>query len=250
MYLQKALIVCFTLVLSLDVAAQKSRTRNSGKSNYSRDRFNHKATRVKGKKAKIVCPIFESSKYPYHGIGLKLGDPFAITYKFYPDEHFGLVADFGKASSGLYNGYFRGKFNSYVRTDTVAASDAVITPITHKVKSDFIGEIKLLYHIDASKISPGMRLYIGAGWEWKNTRLQYDYFYEAQPSPGNPNPESSTGNFKVTRFTQGVQAVIGIEYSYFQLPISAFMELEYFTDVQLDPGWRRVEGGVGLRYVF
>jgi hypothetical protein len=28
------------------------------------------------------------------------------------------------------------------------------------------------------------------------------------------------------------------------------MEVEFFTDVQADPGWRRFEGGVGLRYVF
>lgn len=250
MYLQKTLILCFTIVLGLEAAAQKPRVHNGGKSTYTRERFNHNATRVKGNKAKIVCPIFQSSKYPYHGIGLKLGDPFAITYKFYPDKHFGLVADFGKASSGLYNGYFRGKFNSYVQTDTVSESEAVITPITHKVKSDFIGEIKLLYHFDASKISPGLQVYIGAGWEWKSTRLQYDYFYEVPATPSDPEPESTTGNFKVTRFTQGPQAVIGIEYSYFQLPISAFMELEYFTDIQLDPGWRRVEGGVGLRYVF
>ena len=43
---------------------------------------------------------------------------------------------------------------------------------------------------------------------------------------------------------------MGIEYAYFNIPISAFMELEYFTDIQADPGWSRFEGGVGLRYVF
>jgi hypothetical protein len=48
----------------------------------------------------------------------------------------------------------------------------------------------------------------------------------------------------------GPQVAVGIEYSYFSIPISAFMELEYFTDIQADPGWTRLEGGVGLRYVF
>jgi hypothetical protein len=48
----------------------------------------------------------------------------------------------------------------------------------------------------------------------------------------------------------GPQVIIGIEYAYFQIPISAFMELEYFMDVQADPGWQRFEGGVGLRYIF
>lgn len=248
MYFKKIHFVFLFLALSSSVFAQKSRSQNGGKSSYSRDRFNN-AARVKGSKAKIVCPVFQNSKYPYHGIGLKLGDPFAITYKFYPDKNIGLVVDFGKAASGLYNSYFREQFYDYIQ-DTVAETSATITPISHKVKSDLIGEVKLLYHFDASKISTGLQVYVGAGWEWKNTRLQYDYFYEEPATPTNPDPESTTGNFTVSRFTQGPQAVIGIEYSYFQLPISAFMELEYFVDVSLDPGWRRVEGGVGLRYVF
>jgi len=44
--------------------------------------------------------------------------------------------------------------------------------------------------------------------------------------------------------------VLGFEYSYFSLPISAFIEIEWFTDVLLDPGYQRFQGGVGLRYVF
>jgi hypothetical protein len=75
--------------------------------------------------------------------------------------------------------------------------------------------------------------------------LQYDYTYKA----GFSDPDKF-GRFERTRFTMGPQAVVGIEYAYFKIPISAFMELEYFSDVLADPGWSRVEGGVGLRYVF
>ena len=32
------------------------------------------------KKAAVICPTFVASEYPYQGIGIKLGDPFAITY--------------------------------------------------------------------------------------------------------------------------------------------------------------------------
>jgi len=34
------------------------------------------------------------------------------------------------------------------------------------------------------------------------------------------------------------------------LPVSAFMEIEVFTDILEDPGWSRFQGGVGLRFVF
>ena len=99
--------------------AQKARIYNSGKSMYTRERYNH-AARVKGAKAKTVCPIFENSKYPYHGIGFKLGDPFAITYKYYANKRFAFVADIGKASSGLYNRYFAEKFYEELEQNTFA----------------------------------------------------------------------------------------------------------------------------------
>lgn len=239
-------IVLSAILLFPLFAMGQSRSKNGSKSTYTQKRFNN-AARVKGAKAKIVCPIFDQSKYPYHGLGLKLGDPFAITYKFYPNKNISFAFDFGKPASGLYNRYYRDQFDSYVQ-DTVTTGSTV-SYLTHQVKSDFIAEAKALYHFDARKISPGLQLYVGAGWEWKRTQLRYDYQYDGGSIP-DPDGETNFGNFDVQRFTQGLQFAVGFEYSYFQLPISAFMELEYFIDMQLDPGWRRVEGGVGLRYVF
>ena len=242
MHFTKALIVIIFTALSLYAAAQSRTTSsNSGKSMYTQKRFNYNAARVRGQKAKIVCPVFENSKYPYQGIGFKLGDPFAFTYKFYATKNFSLVADFGRPSSALYNRYFRDKFTEYLPGDTV-------TYLSHKVKSDLIGELKFLYQFDAKKISPGLQVYVGAGWEWKSTNLEYSYTSESGSSGSSGLNEIN--NFDASRFTQGPQAIIGIEYAYFQLPISAFMEVEYFMDVQSDPGWSKVEGGVGLRYVF
>ena len=66
-------------------------------------------------------------------------------------------------------------------------------------------------------------------------------------------PDMNDGKFgklNETRFTYGPVAVVGFEYSYFSLPISAFIEIEVFTDAFLDPGYTRFQGGTGLRYVF
>jgi hypothetical protein len=223
--------------------AQRSNTR---KSHYSRS---HRSPKVRGHKAKIICPIFESSEYPYHGIGFKFGDPFALTYKFYPNKNFSLALDFGKASSGLYNRYFREKFALYAAEADTLSDNSSLSYSSHQVKSDLIWEFKVLYHLEAEKISPGLQVYVGAGWEWKSTQLKYGYFYNRTT----PNGGELINEFRVFprhRFTMGPQLVLGIEYAYFQIPISAFMEIEYFTDIQADPGWQRFEGGVGLRYVF
>lgn len=237
-----AVIFC---VLSASVFAQKAKIHNSGKSMYTQKRF-QPPPKVRGNKAKTVCPIFEESKYPYQGFGIKLGDPFALTYKFYANEHFAVAVDVGKASSGLYKSYFMEKFNEYIVTDTFSTAEASIEYYTHKVLSDIIAEAKLLYSIDVQKISPGLQVYAGIGWEFKNTKIQYDYTY-SERSDGNPD---AFGRFDRVRTTMGPQVVVGIEYAHFKLPISAFMELEYFSDVMADPGWTRLEGGVGLRYIF
>jgi hypothetical protein len=213
---------------------------------YTRERFNVNATRVRGAKAKIVCPIFENSKYPYHGFGFKLGDPFALTYKFYASKRMSFVLDAGRPASSLYNRYYRGQFDAYVVRDTFSTAEAQITPITHKVKSDLVMEAKVLFHVDVTKISPGLQMYLGGGWEWKRTRLQYDYTY----TTGDFRNVDEFGRFERSRVTMGPQLVMGIEYAYFSIPISAFMELEYFSDIQVDPGVTRLEGGVGLRYIF
>jgi hypothetical protein len=199
-------------------------------------------TNVPRSKAKVICPIFINSQYPYQAIGFKLGDPFAMSYKFYPNKHWAFAADAGKAASGLYNKYYRNAYNSYL-PDTLAGKET-IQYLAHKVTADWFVETKFLYQWNAEKISKGLQLYAGLGWQWRNTKLTYDYLYEDGVF------ESKFGKFTENRFTYGPVGVVGFEYSYFSLPISAFIEIEWFTDVLLDPGYQRFQGGVGLRYVF
>jgi hypothetical protein len=198
--------------------------------------------KVSRSKALIMCPIFLESKYPYQGIGIKLGDPVALTYKFYPSKHWAFAADGGKAASGLYNRYYRNAFNTY-QSDSLGP-DQTVKYLAHKPLSDWFLEAKFIYQWDATKLAQGLQFYTGLGWQWRNTRLQYDYLYE------NGLIESRLGKFYQNRFTMGPVAVVGFEYSYFTLPISAFIEVEWFTDALLDPGYQRFQGGVGLRYIF
>ncbi|MEK6782918.1 MAG: hypothetical protein AABY93_14565 [Bacteroidota bacterium] len=193
-------------------------------------------------KARIMCPIFHESKYPYQGIGLKFGDPFALTYKFYPNKNWAFSADAGKVASGLYNKYYRSVFKGYL-PDTLTG-EQTISYLTHKANTDWLIEAKFLYQWDAEKISEGLQLYAGLGWQWRATSLTYDYLYE------DGFFESKFGKFTEKRFTYGPVVIVGFEYSYFSLPISAFIEIEWFTDALIDPGYKRFQGGVGLRYVF
>lgn len=201
--------------------------------------------KVNSNKARIICPIFEESRYPYQGIGFKLGDPFALTYKFYANKHFSFAADAGKAASGLYNRYYRDAFVTYL-PDTLS-KDKSIQYLAHTVLKDLFLEAKFLYQWDAEKISKGLQLYAGLGWQWRNTKIEYDYNFNDRSSN---QDQGKFGKFTETRFTYGPVVVLGFEYSYFSLPLSAFIEIEMFTDALIDPGYQRFQGGVGLRYVF
>lgn len=203
--------------------------------------------KVSRSKAIIMCPIFEESRYPYQGVGVKVGDPFALTYKFYPSKHWAFAADAGKASSGLYSSYYKNSFAAYL-PDTLG-KDQKVEYFTHLVNSDWFLEAKFLYQWDAEKISKGLQLYAGLGWQWRNSNIHYDYIRTTAKTNGNDG-NSKFGQTNQNRFTYGPVAIVGFEYSYFTLPISAFIEVELFTDAFVDPGYQRFQGGVGLRYIF
>lgn len=242
MTMSKILLVLFFAVVTLECAhAQRSHK-------VTKSRYHFSTPKPRGSKAKIICPTFDKSRYPLHGLGIKLGDPFAVTYKFYPNKRVSFAVDFGKAASGLYNSYFRDKFKEYVSQDNFLPAASSISYISHRVESDFIGEAKILFHLDAGKISEGLQGYVGAGWEWKRTDLRYDY--EFNQNANDIGTDDPFGSFNRSRVTMGPQLIIGIEYAYFTVPIAAFMEVEYFTDIQADPGFQRFEGGVGLTYIF
>lgn len=231
--------IALSSVLCLFVAfsAYSQRSVSGTQKTYTKSRTvnKHSPIRMPHSKQKVVCPIFEDSGFPYHGFGIKVGDPFALTYKFYANKHFAIAADFGRSASGLYSAYYSKIFNEF-QPET---SDYY----SHRVRADWVGEVKVLYQIGIEQISPGLQLYVGLGWEVRNLKIQYDYFADE---------DGLSKNFQdqYERLTQGAQGVFGIEYSYFKLPISAFMELEYYYDVVKDPGFQKIQGGVGLRYVF
>jgi hypothetical protein len=237
---EKLLLTSLCLIVLVSVCC--GQVRKSAKS------AGYSVPKVGASKAKIMCPIFTESQYPYQGFGFKMGDPFALTYKFYPNKHLSFALDGGTSASGLYNSYYRGHFGDYAQLDTLSTdpntqTKSQVTYLSHKVTSDWFVEVKALYQWPAEKISKGLQLYGGIGWQWRDTSITYDYNFEGYG-------KNKFGKIFEDRLTYGLTTIIGFEYSYFSLPISAFIEMESYFDLNLDPGYQRYQGGVGLRYVF
>ena len=172
-----------------------------------------------------------------------MGDPFALTYKFYASRNLAFAIDAGKTASGLYNEYYRNVFMDGM-PDSLESTES-IQHLSHKLTKNIFLEGKFLYQWDASKISNGLHVYAGAGWQWQNANIEYNYLY----TDSNTNSEYTSTSAE-SRFTYGPIVLLGFEYAYFSIPISAFIEVEWFSDVALDPGYHKFQGGVGLRYVF
>lgn len=234
-------IVLFLLItLGADeLYSQKGRRPTA--TSHHRGRF--KQINISRAKAKVVCPIFEDSQYPYHGLGVKVGDPFALTYKFYASPNFSIAVDGGKTASGLYSKYYRENFGNVISADTLG-TDQDISYLGHVVDQDWVVEGKLLYQQDASKLLKGLQWYAGGGLQWRSTEIQYEYLLDISFD------RAEIQTVDNAYVTMGAVGVLGIEYSYFTIPIAAFMEIEWYTDVLEDPGWSRFQGGVGLRVIF
>lgn len=78
-----------------------------------------------------------------------MGDPFALTYKFYPNKNWAFAVDGGKAASGLYNRYYRNAFETYL-PDSLTDTES-IQYLSHKANSDWFLEAKFLYQWNAEK---------------------------------------------------------------------------------------------------
>ena len=190
------------------------------------------------KKAAVICPTFVASEYPYQGIGIKLGDPFALTYKLYATEMFAVSIDGGLSAHGLYKQRYTDLFSTIPGSDTLSY-------INHEVKQDTHLSAKLSIYNFGPKISDKLDYYVSLGWQFRYVRILYGYNETVSLT------EEKFGTSTHTLDYNGPEVGLGVEYSYFSLPLSAFVEINGMYDMtHPDPTSIRLQGGIGLRYIF
>ena len=226
-------LILYTSLFSHQTFAQK------GRSTYS---YKYKPVKMSKKKARVACPIFKKDKYSYHSLGLKFGDPVTITYKYYRPNNFAIAIDVGSITSGLYTKHHRENFEKRA-PDSVSANPSA-RYFRHKVLSEYAVEVKLLYQMNAEKLFPNLKSYIGAGWQLRKTDIEYLYSYQTLVK------KDKSAEFESNEITHGVVITTGLEYIYSTLPFGAFIEVSLFTDFSTNPGWTRFQGGIGVRYLF
>ncbi|MFT4854718.1 MAG: hypothetical protein ACI8YP_000410 [Algoriphagus sp.] len=183
-------------------------------------------------------PFFSQAQE--RSVGLRLGEPFAITFKDFISDEFSFEVMLG---SGSVNG------NSYYQRDfenNPPNSSAFY--ISHGAKKGISLNGRIAYNEDITdifSIEQGYLLgYGGAGVQFRTTQVTYNY------SSDNPQNSSPILQEVRTNVDFGPEAFVGAEYYFSDLPLNIFIEAGLFLELLDRVGHIKGQGGIGIRYIF
>jgi hypothetical protein len=167
--------------------------------------------------------------FPYQwGIGLKLGDPTGLTVKKYMENRaLELIAGYPY----YYNSYYGNRFKHDKRYKNYIFGN----PYKHSNRASF--QVRYLIHKDLSDFR-GLRWYAGIGGQLRTISYYYDY-------------SDQDGNLYTERTTSanlGVDGIIGMEYTFEDLPLSVFADINLYIELIKLPFYMEGQGGIGIRY--
>ena len=166
------------------------------------------------------------------GLGVKIGDPTGLSVKFYrPSAAIEVVAGRPYYFSGHYrnDGYYRDWFykdkkHKYYRYHYYEASSPVALQV-HFLKSK------------ATKAAKELKWYLGAGPQFRTYRVNY-YYYD---------DHNLYRHDRYTNIDLGLDGVFGLEYTFSDMPLSIFADVNLFLEL-VDEVNLGLQGGIGVRY--
>lgn len=176
------------------------------------------------------------------GAGIRLGDPFSLTYKDFIEDYLSLEVMLGSGGVNDAN-YYRRSFDN-----NPPAPNAVFSGFSASRGVSINGRLALHEDItDMFEITQGYLLgYIGVGAQLRTTQVNYSYFVPTD------NLQNTGGVLRIedrSNVDFGPEAFVGAEYYFDEAPISVFAEIGIFLEL-IDRINFRGQGGIGVRYLF
>lgn len=170
-----------------------------------------------------------------NGIGIKLGDPTAFTYKMYGAKDNAIEFTLGTTSAGWWGGYYRNSFGLYSKYKDFFY-------VGHTVNSTIVLQGRYLKHKSiTSDIEGKFDWYYGFGAAMRLANVDYTY------------RETVNGQIlrdAATNVSLGPEGIIGLEYLFKDAPVSVFVEASLMFEVINRPFTPWSFGGFGIRYNF
>lgn len=174
------------------------------------------------------------------GAGIRLGEPFSITYKDFLDDYLSFEVMVGGGSVNGKDYYLRSFENN------LPASDAFY--LSHSASRGVALNFRMALHEDITdmfEITEGYLLgYAGVGGQLRTTQVNYSYFRQ-----NNPSSSFASLSERRTNIDIGPEAFGGAEYYFDEVPISIFAEVGVFLEL-IDRINFKGQGGIGVRYLF
>jgi hypothetical protein len=175
------------------------------------------------------------------GAGIRLGEPFSLTYKDFIEDYLSFEVMVG---SGSVNGleYYKRSFEN-----NLPSSNAFY--LNHSASRGIALNFRMALHEDITdmfEITEGYLLgYAGVGAQLRTTNVNYAYFQQNNPG----TPAQATQSIRRTNVDFGPEAFVGAEYYFDEAPISVFAEVGMFLEL-IDRINFKGQGGIGIRYLF
>lgn len=175
------------------------------------------------------------------GIGIRLGDPFSLTYKDFMHDYISYELSLGSGSINTKN-YFKKSFDRRPPSQSallasVSTSKGISLAFRMAAHTDIT---------DSFELEEGTLLgYLGLGAQLRTT--QVSYLYGAIDNTMNPPKPFETDTRTNGDF--GPEFFIGADYYFDSIPFAVFVETGLFLEV-IDRQHLKGQGGLGIRYLF
>jgi len=183
-----------------------------------------------------IFPLISFAQEP--GIGLRLGEPFSITYKTFLDDQISIEGMIGRAGPNSAS-YYRRSFDNNRPSPNAFY-------FGHSTSNSLSFNIRGAYHEDFTSelgIEVGYLLgYVGVGAQLRSVMVDYTY------TDTSISPNLLRDNRRNLDF--GPELFGGAEYYFDDLPISVFGEVGLFIELLDRFGHLRFQGALGVRYLF
>ena len=180
-----------------------------------------------------LCSFTHAQRFS-QGIGLRVGDPFGLTYKTYGNNRAALEFTLGTTSRNRHGAYYKDKFESIGDFDDFRYADHTLE-YTVALQGRY-----LLHYSFPANVEGRLDWYWGVGAHLRLSSLEYSYFDEAQIITSDQR----------TNFDLGPEGIIGMEYELQDFPITGFGEFSLLGELVDQPLKFRLFAAVGVRYGF
>lgn len=174
-----------------------------------------------------------------NSIGLRLGDPIGISYKRYLRNSRAVEFVLGSGANGWYGRYYKDSFDHFSRYD----NDRYLS---HRVESTVTVLGRYLFHHNIAMEGPAsegtLDWYWGLGGMLRTAKVRYHYQENFAPFL----VKNDTRN----DITFGPEAIIGMEYTFEDIPLTLFGEFSLLIEIADRPGAVKFSGATGARFNF